>query len=79
MVELLQRLFVVTAVTLEGDGEIFVGMGVVERKGAGLVQRGRVVDRAGSGEEQQGCQSELISGLGQMQRIELACETSQHV
>ena len=63
VVELLQRLFVVTAVTLEGDGEIFVGMGVVERKGAGLVQRGRVMDRAGSGQEQQGRQSELISGL----------------
>ena len=37
MVGLLQRLFVVAAVTLEGDGEVFAGMGVVERQGAGFV------------------------------------------
>ena len=53
VIELLQRVFVVAAVTLEGDGEIFVGMGVVEREGAGFVQRGRVVDRSGSGKQQQ--------------------------
>ena len=77
MVELLQRLFVIAPVALEGDGEVFVGMGVVEGKGAGFVQRGRVMHRACSGKEQQGSQADLISGL--RQRIELARETSQHV
>ena len=79
MIELLQRFFVVAAVALEGDGEVFVGMGVVEREGAGFVQRGGVVDRSGSRQQQQRGQAELISGLRQRQRIELACETSQHV
>jgi hypothetical protein len=44
VIELFQRVFVIAPVTLEGDGEVFAGMGVVERKGAGLVQRGRVMD-----------------------------------
>ena len=52
IIELLERFFVVTPVALEGDGEVFVGMGVVEGKGAGFVQRGRVMHRACSGEEQ---------------------------
>jgi len=30
VIELLQRLFVIAPVALEGDGEVFVGMGVVE-------------------------------------------------
>src|SRR5476649_2662273 len=78
VVELLQRLFVVAPVTLEGDGEIFIGMGVVERERAGFVERGRIVDRSGSGEQQQRRQAETISGLRQRQRFELAFETSQH-
>ena len=53
MIELLQRFFVIAPVTLEGDGDIFIGMGVVERKGAGFVERGRIVDRSGSHQEQQ--------------------------
>ena len=52
VVELLQRFFVVAPVTLEGDGEIFVGVGVVERKGAGFIERGRIVDRSGSRQQQ---------------------------
>ena len=52
VIELLQRGFVVTAVALEGDGEVFAGMGVVEGEGAGLVQRGRVVHRSGTGQQQ---------------------------
>ena len=52
VIDLLERFFVVAAVTLEGDGQIFVGMGVVEGEGAGLVQRGRVMHRSGSGKEQ---------------------------
>ena len=63
VIELLQRLFVVAPVALEGDGEVFVGMGVVEREGAGFVQRGRVMHRPGSGEEQQRSQADVISGL----------------
>jgi hypothetical protein len=52
VIELLEALFVVAAVALEGDGEVFVGMGVVEGEGTGLVQRGRVMHRAGPGQEQ---------------------------
>ncbi len=63
VIELLQRFFIVAPVTLEGDGQLFVGMGVMEGKRAGLVQRGRIVHRPGSGEEQQGSQADLISGL----------------
>ena len=79
VIELLQRFFVVTAVALEGDGEVFVGMGVVEGKRAGFVQRGRVMDGACSGEKQQRRQADSISGFRDRQRIELARETSQHV
>ena len=53
VIELLQRLFVVAPVALEGDGEVFAGMGVVEGEGAGLVEGGGVLDRSGAGEEQQ--------------------------
>ena len=63
VIEFLQRFFVVAPVALESDGEVFVGMGVVEGKGAGFVQRGRVMHRPGSGKEQQGSQADLISGL----------------
>ena len=52
VIELLQRFFVVASVALEGDGEIFLGMGVVERQGAGFIERGRVVDRSGSRQQQ---------------------------
>ena len=53
MIELFQRRFVVTPVALEGDGEVFVGMGVMEREGAGFIQRGRIVDRTCPGQQQQ--------------------------
>src|ERR1700682_957215 len=33
VIELLQRFFVIASVALEGDGEIFIRMGMVERKG----------------------------------------------
>ena len=52
VIELLQRVFVVAAVALEGDGQVFVGMGVVEGERAGLVPRGRIMDRAGPGQQQ---------------------------
>ena len=35
-VELLQRRLVVTAVALEGDGDVFVGVDVMQRDGAGV-------------------------------------------
>ena len=78
MIELLQRFFVVAAVALEGDGEVFVGMGVVEGEGAGFVQRGRIMHRACSGQQQQRSQADPVSGLWPSIRIELARETSQH-
>ena len=53
VIELLESFFVVAAVALEGDGEIFVGMGMVEGEGAGFVQRGGIMHRACSGEQQQ--------------------------
>ena len=53
VIDLLERLFVVAPVALEGDGEVFVGMGVVEGEGAGFVQRGRIMHRARSCQQQQ--------------------------
>ena len=52
VVELLQGLFVKAAVALEGDGEVFAGMGVMEGERAGFVQGGRVGNGADSGEQQ---------------------------
>ncbi len=65
VIELFQRRFVVAAVALEGDGEIFAGMGVVERKRAGFVQRGRVMDRSRSHQQQQRSEAKMIPGLRQ--------------
>ncbi len=67
MVELLQRRFVVASIALEGDGEVFVGMGVVERKGAGLIRRGRIMDGACAGNQQQRGEAETASGFRQRQ------------
>ena len=53
VIEFFQRFFVVAPVALEGDGEVFIGMGVVEREGAGFVERGRILNRAGSRQQQQ--------------------------
>ena len=53
VIEFLQRGFVVAAVALEGDGEVFAGMGVVEGEGAGVAVGGGVVDGAGIGRDQQ--------------------------
>ena len=67
VIELFQRLLVVASIALEGDGEVFVGVGVVERKGAGFVLGGRIMDRSGSEQEQQRRQAEMIPGLRQRQ------------
>ena len=79
MIELLERFFVVAAVALEGDGEVFAGMRVVQGEGAGLVQRRRIMNRACACEQQQRPQAEPVSGLWQNKQIELARETNQHV
>ena len=57
VVEFLQRVGVVATVALEGDGEVFAGMSVVEGEGAGVVAGGRVMHRACAGEQQEhsGC------------------------
>ena len=77
MIDLPQGLFVVAAVALEGDGEVFARMGVVEGQRTGFVQGARVVDRADSTEQQHRGYPEVTSGLGQ--QVRLACETDQHV
>ena len=53
VIELLQRGLVVAAVTLEGDCEVFAGMGVVERQRAGFAKRGSIVNRSCAGKQQQ--------------------------
>ena len=45
-VELLQRGLVVTAVALEGDGDVFVGVDVMQRDRAGVAFGDRVLQRA---------------------------------
>ena len=62
VIELFQRVFVVAPVALEGDGEVFVGMGVVERKGAGLAQRRCVMHRSGARQKQQRREPGMTSG-----------------
>jgi hypothetical protein len=88
VVELLQRVLVIAPVALEGDGEVFVGMGVVEGEGVGLVQRRRVIDRSCAHQQQRGRQADLEANLitgpldrqrRDRQQIELPCEISQHV
>jgi len=45
VIELLQGFFVIAPVTLEGDGDVFLGMGGDGRKGCGFRSaRGRIVD-----------------------------------
>ena len=51
MIELLQRRFVIAPVTLESDGKIFFGMGVVEAQRARVVRCGCVVNRSGAGKK----------------------------
>ena len=58
VVDLLKCVFVVAAVPLEGDGEVFAGMGVVKREGAGFGCRRGVMDRTGPGHQQHRCQAE---------------------
>src|SRR5436305_10401941 len=64
MIELLQRRFVIAPVALESDSKVFFGVGVVERKRAGLVQRSGIVDRTGSRQEQQARQAEMRPSPG---------------
>lgn len=83
VVQSLQCGFVVAAIALEGDGEIFAGVGVVEGERLGFVQRGGVMNRTGSRKQHQRGEadprSDLHSRMGQRHRSKLACKTSQHV
>ena len=60
-------------------GAIFIGMGVVEREGAGFVERRCVLHRPGASQQQHGCEAGVTAGFRERQRVELACETRQHV
>ena len=62
VIDLLQRVFVVAAVALEGDGEVFVGMGVMEGEGAGFAQRGCVMHGSRACQQQQRRETGLIPG-----------------
>ena len=82
VIELLQRRFVVAPVPLEGDGQVFAGMGVMEGEGAGLVFRGRIMDRAGADHEHQRGEAKqypaLKPALRNRRQFELTCEVNQH-
>src|SRR3974390_2279492 len=52
-VELLQRGLVITAVALEGDGDVLTGVHVRERQAARVAFRGRVLQRNVRREQQQ--------------------------
>ena len=53
VVELLQPVFVVAAVALEGDGDLVVAVGVLERDRAGVAVRHHVLQRAGGDDQRQ--------------------------
>ncbi len=61
-VELLQRRLVVTAVALERDGDVFVGMDVVQRDGAGVALGDGVLQDARAEQEHQSGEAARIDG-----------------
>ena len=78
VIELLQSRFVIAPVALEGDGEVFAGMGMMEGERAGLVECSRVSDGSGSSKKQQSCEAGAIAGGLRTERFDLAREDSQH-
>ena len=67
-VELLQRLVVVAAVTLEGDGDVFAGVDVMEGEGAGVAFGGGVLQRLIGAQQQQAGDAQARTGAGERQR-----------
>src|SRR4051812_14113541 len=59
-VDLLQRLFVVLPILLEGDGQAFVGVDVVQVDGAGVAHRPGALHPNRAGEEQTGGETGAI-------------------
>ena len=64
-VELLQRGLVVAAVALEGDGDVFAGMDVMEGEGAGVAFGDRVLQRVVGGEQEQAGHAQPGAGARQ--------------
>ncbi len=62
VVDLLQRLVVVTAVALVGDGEVFVGVDVVQGDRAGIAFGDRVLQSITSDNESGGGEAETATG-----------------
>ena len=62
VIELLQRGFVVTAVALEGDGQVFVGMGVMKRQRSCFVERGGIMHRSRARQQEKRRQADAITG-----------------
>jgi hypothetical protein len=79
VVELFQRLFVVATVALEGDGEIFAGVGVVEREGARFIQRRRILHRGAGRNKEQGGQTEPQSDPRNCPHINSSRIANSHV
>ena len=46
VIELFQGAFVIAAVALEGDGQVFVGMGVMKGQRARFIQRRGIMHRS---------------------------------
>ena len=78
VVDLLHRVFVVSATALERDGQVFAGMGVVEGQRTAIAQRSGVMHRTGPGHQQHRRHAGMKAGA-RRQRCETACEDSQHV
>ena len=57
-VELLQRGVVVTAIALEGDGDVFAGVDVVEGKSSGIAFGTRILQRVVGAEHEEAGQTQ---------------------
>jgi hypothetical protein len=78
-VELLQRGFVVATVALEGDGDVFAGMDVMEGEGAGVAFRDGVLQEVAGAQQEQPGHAQLGTGTRPCpDEIELARAINQH-
>jgi hypothetical protein len=79
-VDLFQRLAVVTAVALIGDGEVFLGMDVMQRDRAGIAIGDRVLQAVASDNEGGGSEAKTASGARcEQERQNSARDTNRHV